>query len=130
MADQQFPNGNGGGGPPCPRSVEWPLVCPDRSIRLSLLLNELNHHVKNTLAIIQTLRGTDVSPGRRDAFVAKLIARAEALKILSTKNRDIAKFGTSLRIWAIVRSAGLRVEAGRRIGAKRGTRSRHSRRQS
>jgi two-component sensor histidine kinase len=56
-----------------------------------LLLNELNHRVKNTLAMVQsltmqTLRSTaDIVEGR-DALVARLIALAKAHDVLTREN--------------------------------------------
>ena len=58
-----------------------------------LLINELNHRVKNTLAIIQsiamqTLRGEDTSPEVREAFMARLMALADAHDILTAESWD------------------------------------------
>lgn len=55
-----------------------------------LLINELNHRVKNTLAIVQslayqTLRGADVPASVRDAFTGRLVALAEAHDLLNTE---------------------------------------------
>ncbi|MGI3901443.1 MAG: sensor histidine kinase [Janthinobacterium lividum] len=57
------------------------------------LINELNHRVKNTLAIIQsiamqTLRGEDTSPQTREAFIARLMALADAHDILTAESWD------------------------------------------
>ncbi len=56
-----------------------------------LLLNELNHRVKNTLAMVQsltmqTLRGTANVAEGRDALVARLIALAKAHDVLTREN--------------------------------------------
>lgn len=55
-----------------------------------LLINELNHRVKNTLAIVQslayqTLRGADVPSEVREAFTGRLVALAEAHDLLNTE---------------------------------------------
>ena len=56
-----------------------------------LLLNELNHRVKNTLATVQsltmqTLRSTAHITDARDALVARLIALAKAHDVLTREN--------------------------------------------
>jgi PAS domain S-box-containing protein len=56
-----------------------------------LLIDELNHRVKNTLATVQsiaaqTLRSSDVPQSVRDAFEARLIALANAHNILTQEN--------------------------------------------
>jgi two-component sensor histidine kinase len=66
-----------------------------------LLINELNHRVKNTLSIIQsiamqTLRDDDVPPALREAFVARLLALADAHDILTAENWDGAELGEVL----------------------------------
>ena len=63
-----------------------------------LLINELNHRVKNTLAIIQsiamqTLRGADTPSEVREAFMARLMALADAHDILTAENWDSAELG-------------------------------------
>lgn len=60
-----------------------------------LLLAELNHRVKNTLAVVQgiahqTFRGTDVSPGARSAFEGRLAALAAAHNLLTQTNWEQA----------------------------------------
>ncbi|WP_374471437.1 sensor histidine kinase [Phenylobacterium sp.] len=55
-----------------------------------LLIDELNHRVKNTLAIIQsiatqTLRSGDTPPETREAFMARLMALASAHDILTAE---------------------------------------------
>ncbi len=55
--------------------------------RQRLLVNELNHRVKNTLATVQaiaaqSLRGDDVSPEARERFMARLMALARANDVL------------------------------------------------
>lgn len=64
-----------------------------------LLINELNHRVKNTLAIIQsiamqTLRGIDTPPEVRASFMARLMALADAHDILTAENWDGAEMET------------------------------------
>ena len=73
---------------------------------LRLLVNELNHRVKNTLAIVQsiasqTLRGEGVGEGPRRAFENRLTALAAAHDLLSTENWESA----SLR--QVIEKAGL-----------------------
>lgn len=63
-----------------------------------LLINELNHRVKNTLSIIQsiaiqTLKG-DTSPEIREAFMARLMALADAHDILTAESWDGADLKT------------------------------------
>ncbi|WP_282348834.1 sensor histidine kinase [Pseudomonas sp. PS01301] len=60
-----------------------------------LLINELNHRVKNTLAIVQslayqTLRGANVDSSVREAFTGRLVALAEAHDLLNTENWENA----------------------------------------
>ncbi len=67
----------------------------------SLLINELNHRVKNTLAIIQsiamqTLRGPDTPPEVREAFMARLLALANAHDILTEESWESAELGDVL----------------------------------
>ena len=63
-----------------------------------LLINELNHRVKNTLSIIQsiamqTLRRDETSPEVREAFMARLLALADAHDILTAESWDGADLG-------------------------------------
>lgn len=56
--------------------------------RRALLINELNHRVKNTLATVQsfaaqTLRSAKTIPEAREAFEARLLALAKAHNILT-----------------------------------------------
>jgi len=58
---------------------------------LRLLVNELNHRVKNTLATIQSLarqtfRGDQADPAARAAFDERLIALSNAHTVLTRKN--------------------------------------------
>jgi PAS domain S-box-containing protein len=60
-----------------------------------LLVNELNHRVKNTLAIIQgiaqqTFRGSDVPTERREAFEGRLSALSAAHNLLTRENWETA----------------------------------------
>jgi PAS domain S-box-containing protein len=72
---------------------------------LRLLVNELNHRVKNTLAIVQsiavqTFRG-EGAEGQRRAFESRLSALAAAHDLLTTENWEFA----SLR--QVIEKAGL-----------------------
>jgi PAS domain S-box-containing protein len=76
-----------------------------------LLINELNHRVKNTLAIVQsiaaqTLKGEDVGPQTRRALESRLAALAAAHDLLTTENWETA----SLR--QVIVKAGLGCGAG------------------
>lgn len=56
--------------------------------RLQLMVNELNHRVKNNLAAVQalaaqTFRGTESLPKAREAFTSRLMALAKAHDILT-----------------------------------------------
>jgi PAS domain S-box-containing protein len=56
-----------------------------------LLLNELNHRIKNTLATVQsiaeqTLRAGDVDPATRENFTNRLLALSEAHNLLVAEN--------------------------------------------
>ncbi|HEY0111810.1 MAG TPA: HWE histidine kinase domain-containing protein [Allosphingosinicella sp.] len=60
-----------------------------------LLINELNHRVKNTLAIVQslaaqTLKGEGVSPETRAALESRLAALAAAHDLLTAENWEAA----------------------------------------
>ena len=60
-----------------------------------LLLNELNHRVKNTLAVIQsiasqTFRGEAATPEARQAFDSRLAALAGAHDVLTRENWETA----------------------------------------
>lgn len=62
----------------------------------TLLIHELNHRVKNTLAIIQsiaaqTLKGDDTPSEVREAFMARLMALADAHDILTAESWDGAE---------------------------------------
>jgi two-component sensor histidine kinase len=63
--------------------------------RHMLLINELNHRVKNTLAIVQslasqTLRGERVSATVRQSFIGRLIALAGAHDVLTSADWQTA----------------------------------------
>lgn len=69
---------------------------------MRLLVDELNHRVKNTLATVQsiafqTLRGTGSPEARAEAFTARLLALSRAHDILTRENwegaalRDVAE---------------------------------------
>jgi two-component sensor histidine kinase len=60
------------------------------------LLNELNHRVKNTLAIVQgiasqTFRNADVPAAVRNSFEARLLALASVHDVLTHENWDSAQ---------------------------------------
>ena len=63
-----------------------------------LLLAELNHRVKNTLAVVQsianqTFKGDDVSPQAKRAFEGRLIALSRAHDLLTAANWENAALG-------------------------------------
>ena len=67
-----------------------------------LLINELNHRVKNTLSSIQsiarqTLRADDVAPRARDRFVERLMAMSAAHNVLTSENWSGAVIDDILR---------------------------------
>lgn len=60
-----------------------------------LLINELNHRVKNTLSIVQaiaqqSLRDESINPEVRDAFEGRLIALSAAHSLLTSQNWQAA----------------------------------------
>lgn len=80
---------------------------------LKLLINELNHRVKNTLATIQsianqTFRGGAAEPAARAAFEARLMALSEAHSLLTGANWE----GAHLRDLAHKAMAPFRGEEG------------------
>jgi two-component sensor histidine kinase len=82
--------------------------------RQQLLINELNHRVKNTLSIIQsiamqTLRGNLTFPEVRDAFMGRLLALANAHDILTAESWESAELGQVLS-----QATGMHQEAGLR----------------
>lgn len=67
-----------------------------------LLINELNHRVKNTLTSIQsiarqTLRSEDVSPRARDQFIERLMAMSAAHNVLTSESWSGAVIDDILR---------------------------------
>jgi PAS domain S-box-containing protein len=69
----------------------------------TLLINELNHRVKNTLATVQSiasqsLRGSDLEQGR-EAFEARLLALSRTHDVLTRENWESAP------LWEIVQEA-------------------------
>lgn len=67
-----------------------------------LLVNELNHRVKNTLAAVQaiaaqTFRGSGTEPKLQEAFEARLIALSNAHSILTQANWQSAEIGDVVR---------------------------------
>lgn len=80
----------------------------------ALLINELNHRVKNTLAIIQsiatqTLRGEDTPSDVRDAFLARLMALADAHDVLTAESWDGAELRTVVTKALASHAEGVRV---------------------
>lgn len=86
------------------RAVRMPGMAADITERKraeehqKVLLNELNHRVKNTLAIVQSLaaqtfRGTQVSAEARDLFGSRLAALARAHDVLTRHNWESAGLG-------------------------------------
>lgn len=70
--------------------------------RQELLINELNHRVKNTLATVQavaaqTLRGADVDPDLRERFEGRLLALSSAQNLLTRENWQGADIGALVR---------------------------------
>jgi PAS domain S-box-containing protein len=70
--------------------------------RQRLLVNELNHRVKNALATVQaiamqSLRGDDVSPAARERFMDRLMALARANDVLVAESWE----GASLQAVAV-----------------------------
>ncbi|MBS0315431.1 MAG: PAS domain S-box protein [Proteobacteria bacterium] len=78
-----------------------------------LLIHELNHRVKNTLAIVQSLAhqtfgGGD--PALRTAFEARLVALADAHNLLTRENWESASLGDVIAAAAAPCDPGNRVE--------------------
>jgi two-component sensor histidine kinase len=76
----------------------------------SLLLGELQHRVKNTLAMVQaiasqTFRDT-TTPEARDAFTARVVALAQANEILTESGWTAAPLGDVIRGATIPHCAG------------------------
>jgi PAS domain S-box-containing protein len=76
-----------------------------------LLLNELNHRVKNTLAVIQsiavqTFRGDAATPAARQAFESRLTALAGAHDLLTGRNWEAAPLAQ------VIEQAGIGCGAG------------------
>jgi two-component sensor histidine kinase len=64
--------------------------------RQGLLINELNHRVKNTLATVQSMAAQSMRPDRtpaegREAFVSRLIALSTAQNLLTTEGWQSAE---------------------------------------
>jgi two-component sensor histidine kinase len=81
--------------------------------RLRLMVNELNHRVKNTLATVQsivaqTLRGEDVPAGVREALTSRVLALSHAHDVLT----DEQWAGADLREIAIQAAAPYRDPGG------------------
>jgi PAS domain S-box-containing protein len=75
-----------------------------------LLINELNHRVKNTLAIVQSLaqqtfKGDAPLPGAREAFEARLTSLAAAHNLLTQKNWEQASLNDAVRV-SVAATAG------------------------
>ena len=78
---------------------------------LLLLVDELNHRVKNTLAIVQglaqqTFRGDAVNDDARDAFNGRLAALASAHDVLTREHWETADVGDIIRQSLEVHGAG------------------------
>jgi len=74
----------------------------ERTAELQLLMNELNHRVKNTLATVQaiaarTLRDAGVGSAVRDALESRLLALSTAHNTLSAEGWDGADMGQIIR---------------------------------
>ncbi len=68
----------------------------------TLLINELNHRVKNTLATVQaiaaqTLRGAQADPSLRERLEARLLALSNAHNILTEESWEGAEIGQIVR---------------------------------
>ncbi|RAK60427.1 hypothetical protein DJ021_11735 [Phenylobacterium hankyongense] len=79
--------------------------------RQRLLLNELNHRVKNTLATVQsiasqTLRSTGDMPRFRDAFEARLMALSQTHNLLTDQNWEAASLHDILRLELMPHAGG------------------------
>jgi len=79
----------------------------------TLLLNELNHRINNTLVTVQslveqTLRSSDLSGGVREDLSSRLVALSNAHKLLVQQNWAGAELG------AIVRKAAAPYQSGRK----------------
>jgi len=79
----------------------------------TLLLNELNHRINNTLVTVQslveqTLRSSDIAGGVRDDLSSRLMALSDAHKLLVQQNWAGAELG------AIVRKAAAPYQSGPR----------------
>lgn len=66
--------------------------------RRNLLINELNHRVKNTLATVQsiasqTLKNSAVGPEVREAFESRLISLSKTHDVLTRQNWEGARLG-------------------------------------
>jgi two-component sensor histidine kinase len=74
----------------------------ERQEHQRLLVNELNHRVKNTLATVQsiamqTFRGDDASASSRDTFEGRLMALSKAQDVLTRENWEGADLGEVVR---------------------------------
>jgi len=70
--------------------------------RMQMLMNELNHRVKNTLTTVQatvaqTLQGSDVATEVRDALEARLISLAKSHDLLTRANQQGASLSDVAR---------------------------------
>jgi len=68
-----------------------------------LLINELNHRVKNTLATVQSMAGQSFRAGRspaeaREAFVSRLIALSTAQNLLTAERWESADLADVVRM--------------------------------
>jgi PAS domain S-box-containing protein len=90
------------------RTLRWMGTCTDidemkrAEQRRQLLVDELNHRVKNTLAVVQgmahqTFRGIDLPLGTRRAFQGRLAALAAAHDLLTRANWERATLDDLVR---------------------------------
>ena len=90
------------------RNAEETLA--DQARHQRLLINELNHRVKNTLAIVQSLaqqtfKGDAPLPGAREAFEARLTSLAAAHNLLTQKNWEHTSLNDAVRV-SVAATAG------------------------
>src|SRR3712207_5731094 len=74
----------------------------ERQEHQRLLVNELNHRVKNTLATVQsiamqTFRGDAASASSRETFESRLMALSRAQDVLTRENWEGADLGEVIR---------------------------------
>jgi PAS domain S-box-containing protein len=87
-------------------------------LHLRLLVNELNHRVKNSLATIQAIAGQTFHAARslpeaQEAFSARIVALAEAHDLLTRENWEGADLSDLLARLEVLHGGALHREAGR-----------------